>query len=295
MIARAVLVLLTLSAGVAAGEPPPPYSLPWQLRPVAAGNVVRSDTSTAFYGTAGARGTTVSSMLLASWKLTPELAPLVRLAAVANDAPAVDGGPPGGAALVNPLLGLTWARASGRLRWAPFAAVTLPLGQGGGDSPDPGAAEAAARGIPARSAMDNAMFATNYLAGIGGVGAALVDRGFTAQAEVTVLQLVRVRGPEEQDARRTNLTAGLHLGWFAAPWLSVGGELRYQRWLTDAAPARANPDARDTVTVAAGPRLHLKLAGGRWLRPGLSYTRAIDAPLSTARYQMLQIDLPFAF
>src|SRR5882724_3988211 len=28
---------------------PPPYSLPWQLRPAVVGNVVRSDTSFAFY------------------------------------------------------------------------------------------------------------------------------------------------------------------------------------------------------------------------------------------------------
>src|SRR5688572_21849110 len=29
--------------------PPPPYSLPWQLRPVAAANVLRSDTAVALY------------------------------------------------------------------------------------------------------------------------------------------------------------------------------------------------------------------------------------------------------
>ena len=34
----------------APAPPPPPYSLPWQLRPVAAANVVRSDTAVAFYG-----------------------------------------------------------------------------------------------------------------------------------------------------------------------------------------------------------------------------------------------------
>ncbi|HTM19332.1 MAG TPA: hypothetical protein VL172_02455 [Kofleriaceae bacterium] len=299
MIARVALacLLLPLLAAPARAEPPPPppYSIPWQLRPVAAANLLRCDTSTALYDSGDARGATVSSMLTAAYRLTPVLAPLLRLAVVYNDAPAVDGGPPDGAALVNPLLGVTLAGRRGALRWAASGAVTLPIGQGGGDDPDAGAAEATARGVPARSAMDNAMFATNYAAVIAGGGAAWVDRGVTAQAEVTLLQLQRVRGPDTLDERRTNLTAGVHLGWFAAPWLSLGGELRYQRWLSDAAPVRMNPDARETFTAAAGPRAHIRLRGGRWLRPGISYARALDAPFASSHYQMIQLDLPFAF
>src|SRR6185369_3789347 len=68
--------------------PAPPYSLPWQLRPVAAATAIRSDTSVAFYeNAAGQSGTTVATMLLASYKVTPSLAPLVRLGFVQNDAP----------------------------------------------------------------------------------------------------------------------------------------------------------------------------------------------------------------
>jgi hypothetical protein len=288
-----ICVLLALPAPAHGGDPP--YSLPWQLRPVGVGNVVRSDTSTAFYDSGDQRGATVSSMLLGTWRLTPHLAPLARLAVVHNQAPAVAGGPPDGTAVVNPLFGITYAARRDRLRWAAFGAFTLPVGQGGGDSPDAGVAEAAARGVPARSAMDNAMFATNHAAAIAGAGAAWVDRGFTVQAEVTLLQLQRVRGPDAIDARRTNATAGLHAGWFATPWLSLGGELRYQRWLSDAAPVRMNPDARETITVAAGPRAHIALGPGRWLRPGLSYARAVDAPFSSSHYQMIQVDVPFAF
>lgn len=50
---------------------PPPYSLPWQLRPAVAGNVVRSDTALALYEdpTTGQSGSTVASMLLASYKV----------------------------------------------------------------------------------------------------------------------------------------------------------------------------------------------------------------------------------
>ena len=67
--------------------PPPPYSLPWQLRPAAALNVVRSDSTVAFYdGAAGTSGSTVATMLLGSYKVSPNLAPLVRLGWVQNSA-----------------------------------------------------------------------------------------------------------------------------------------------------------------------------------------------------------------
>jgi hypothetical protein len=306
--ARLVAMVLGVVAGLAGapaahaddyGAPkpaPPPYSLPWQLRPLNVATVVRSDTSVAFYDTTtGESGTTTASMLLGSYKLTPELAPLFRLGYVYNDAPAIDGGPPSGAALVNPLVGLTYATQAFGLRFAGFAGGTIPVGQGGGDTTDMGAVEAAARGIPARSCMDNAMFATNYATIIGGVGAGWVGHGFTAQLELTTLQLFRVRGADTQDERRTNFTAGVHGGYFIVPWLSLGTELRYQRWLSDAAPVRNNPDARETVTFAVGPRLHFKLSGKRWLRPGLSYSRMLDAPFSSSDYQMVQLDIPFVF
>ena len=51
----------------------------------------------------------------------------------------------------------------------------------------------------------------------------------------------------------------------------------------------------ETVTVAAGPRLHFKLSATQWLRPGISYSRALDAPFADSDYQMVQIDVPFAF
>ena len=86
------------------------------------------------------------------------------------------------------------------------------------------------------------MFAVNYMTGIAGVGFAYVDHKFTAQVEATVLQLFRVRGDHaaaRTDSTRTNATAGLHLGYFIIPQLSLGGELRYQRWLST--PPAATP------------------------------------------------------
>ena len=173
--------------------PPPPYSLPWQLRPVAAANVIRSDTAFAFYDNGmGASGSTVASMLLASYKLTPTLAPLVRLGVVAEQR------------------ARRWARTAlvrqpdrrrSRTRSGSTASAgrrslgaTIPIGSGGGNMPDAGAATANAAGIRARSAMDNAMFAVNYFTAIAGGGVAYVDHKLTVQLEATLLQLFRVRG-----------------------------------------------------------------------------------------------------
>jgi hypothetical protein len=205
------------------------------------------------------------------------------------------GGGASGTAVSNPLLGANYVRplANG-WRLTLFGAATLPIGSGGGDAPDPRAAAAIARAVPARSAMDNALFAVNYFTVIGGAGAARVTPGLTLQAEATVLQLFRVRGPDSQDVRRTNLTVGLHAGRFLSRRVSVGAELRMQRWLTDAAPVRQNLDARETITAAVGPRLHFRL-GKRWLRPGVSYTRALDDPLRDQGYGIFQLDVPLAF
>ena len=275
--------------------PPPPYSLPWQLRPVAAVNVVRSDTTVAFYeNAAGNSGSAVATM-----QLTPSLAPMIRLGLVQNSPPDAPTGmttPTSGQSFINPIVGATYAKPVGPVRLAGFLGVTIPIGMGGGNTPDAGANTANTTGIAARSGMDNAMFAVNYFTVIGGIGAAYVAHGFTAQIEATILQLTRVRGEVvAKDSSRTNGTAGIHLGYFVIPQLSIGGELRYQRWLyTPTTKVTDNATTRDTVTMAIGPRAHFKL-GKNWFRPGISYARGLDKPLTTASYNMVQVDLPFAF
>jgi hypothetical protein len=291
--AATVTVAVTAPAvALPPAPPPPPYSLPWQLRPATVATVVRSDSTVAFYdGANGTSGSTVATMLLGSYKVSPNFAPLVRLGFVQNTAP---GMAPDGQSFVNPLVGATYARPAGPIRLAATLAVTVPVGQGGAGTPaNSGSAGANAAGIAARSGMDNAMFAVNYFTFVGGIDAAYIAHGFTAQLEATVLQLTRVR-TSTGDSSRTNGTAGLHLGYFLIPQLSLGGEVRYQRWLTDAAPVKANPVNRDTVTMAIGPRAHFKM-GKTWFRPGISYSRGLDKPLTTSSYNMVQVDLPFAF
>ncbi len=282
------------AAATAPAVPPPPYSLPWLLRPVASVNVVRLDSVLANYEgtTTGAGGQTFVESLVLSYRIQPQLALVGRVSWVDNSPPS---GAPGGG-FSNGLAGVSWVRPLSRgYRLALFGASTIPFGAGGGDSPDAGDLGAMTRAIPARSAMDNALFAVNYWTVIGGVGFARVTGGLTTQAEVTVLQLTRVRGPESQDASRTNFTAGLHLGHFLSPRMSVGAELRLQRWLSDAAPVRANPEARETVTAAIGPRFHFKIGKRHWTRPGLSYSRALDQPLRAQGYDIFQLDVPISF
>jgi hypothetical protein len=280
----------------AAPAPAPPYSLPWLLRPAVPGSVVRLDQTMALYenATTAAAGTSALTGLIATYKLTPRIVPLFRITFVHNDAPA-PGPPPSGSGFSNPVLGANYLQPlGGGWRWSAFLATTIPVGSGGGDDPDAGAPEAMSAAIPARSAMDDALFAVNYWTVIGGLGIARVTPALTLQAEVTVLQLTRARGPETQDKSRTNLTAGVHAGHFFSPKVSVGGEVRMQRWMTNAAPVRNDPAAREQLTFGVGPRLHFQL-GKRTLRPGLSYTRAFDATMSPKGYDILQLDVPIAF
>ena len=96
-----------------------------------------------------------------------------------------------------------------------------------------GAAKTNPASMVARPA-DAAMFAVNYTTAIAGADFAYVNHGFTAQGEATLLQFVRVRGDDGAGANapfRTNSAVGLHLGYFIGSHFSLGGDLRYQRWL----------------------------------------------------------------
>ncbi len=295
---------------------PSPYSLPWQLRPALAGNAARLDTSYAMFDVkspAGdASGNTLASMLLFSYKVTDSLAPLVRLGYVTTQVDESERV----SAFINPVLGATYGMPLGdHLKLGLFLGVALPLGQGGGDRGDASSDKskqyaAAGSGIYARAAMDNAMFAVNYLTFFPGVGLAYVADGLTVQGEVTVLSLNRARGGDavEADTIRWNLTSGVHVGYFVLDVLSLGAEFRYQRWLStpkfveadESAPAESQRGLRDQATLAVGPRFHLALAPGVWLRPGIAYSRGLDKPMSGANvgptnYNILQFDVPLTF
>jgi hypothetical protein len=282
--------------------------LPWQLRPVVPANVIRSDTAIAFYkpATADKGGTTVATTLLGSYKITDSFAPLIRLGLVSNSPPAPAApaaAPPSGLAFMNPAIGGLYGLKFDDFRLGLFLGFTIPVGGGGGNKlpTDKTRAAMIPAGVNARSAMDNAMFAMNYFTIFPGVGFAYVKSGFTAQAEVTLLQLTRVKGElADPDKSRTNMTMGLHAGYFFIPQLSAGVELRHQRWVSTPAPVKTAAAAgdkapRDTSTVAIGPRGHFQLGEKMWLRPGVSVALPLDAPMTRADYVIAQIDVPFVF
>jgi hypothetical protein len=275
--------------------PPAPYAPPWQLRPTAAASVFRSDTAFAFYNDAMGDGATVVSSLLASYKVGPSLAPFARVA-VHHDTPTAGDGETG---LSNPLAGVTWApKLPKPFRLGVIAAVTVPIGTGGGNSPNVGRAAANKAAVVARSSMDNAMFAVNDLSLIAGASIAYVEHGLTLQAEATVFELIRVRGSDVQpDKAKTNFTSGIYAGYFLAKQLSIGGELRYQRYLST--PKFIENDMtgtlRDSLSAAAGVRGHFKLDATQWLRPGIAYARGLDDPMTGKSYQVVQLDVLFTY
>jgi hypothetical protein len=293
--AEGVIGASTTPAPNATPEIVPPYSLPWQLRPVTAGNVVRVDSAVAAFNDAnGNLDVAVTTTLAASYQLTRDWAPMLRLGFVGNDAP---GAALDGSSLVNPIVGATYTRRMGSFGLALHGATTLPVGTGGGNAPNVGAAKTNAASVVARPA-DEAMFAVNYVTAIVGAGFAYVNHGLTAQAEATLQQAVRVRGAESAggaDAFRTTAAVGLHLGGFIGSHFSLGADLRYQRWLVSA------PDASsDVVTVAVGPRVNARLGKQVWLRPGLAFVRAVDrrgldAPLITGQTTAVLLDVPVTF
>ncbi|HEY0708931.1 MAG TPA: hypothetical protein VGG33_19130 [Polyangia bacterium] len=285
-----------------------PQSLPWQLRPMIAGNVVSVATAAAvFNDTQGNLDIAVPTVFAAIYQLTSHWTPTIKLGVVRNNAP---GAALDGTTLANPVLGATYTRALGASRIAVFGATTIPIGTGGGDSPNLRAAETNAAATAARPA-DSAMFAVDYLAGIVGVDVAYLGCDFTAQAEMTLLHFVRARGGDSggaTDAFRTQATLGVHVSYFFGTHFSLSSDLHHRRWLSSPTTANATPGPHitfagaglNTTSAAVGPRFHFQLGQRGWVRPGLSFVRGFDArgfgaPLITAQATAVQLDIPVTF
>lgn len=135
---------------------------------------------------------------------------------------------------------------------------------------------------------------------------AFIGHRLTVQAEVTLFQLFRARNEAANpDTYKINFTTGLHVGYFVANWLSLGAELRYQRWLSDPKSVVAdegNADKgllvqglRHNLSVGIGPRFHIKLPGGKWIRPALVYEPGLAGLMATRKYHVVQVDIPILF
>ena len=317
---------------------PAPYSLPFGLRPIVPVSVLRLDTVFAFYQQNiaaagqperyenGLTGAFLPPIGYRSWM------GIFRFGVVGNRPPRITGDEAGadncedqttvdpttmqpkttltkcGVASTNMLLGGFYShKFADSFRFSLFAATTIPVGSGVSATSEPGASGAEApAGLLSRSAMDNVMFAVNDWALLEGLDLAYIGHKLTVQAEVTFFELFRVRNEAANvDVYKVNFTAGLHVGYFLANFLSFGAEVRYQRWLSDPKSVvadEANADKglpvqglRQNLSLAVGPRFHIKLPGGRWLRPALAYEPGLAGLLATRKYHTLQVDIPILF
>jgi hypothetical protein len=295
------LLIGVLAAGEAKaqGAPaaPAPYSIPFQLRPAAAVTAFRIDSSIATFDTAAGGGRVYATFISGAYKLTPELGVFARAGWVRNNPPGAAEGAIG-SVISNPALGGVYVLKLDDLRIAAALITLLPFGSGGGDMPDRALKAARASIANARAGMDNAFFGANDLSIAPGIDIAYVTGGLTVQLEATFINSFRVRGAMDQpDEYKLNFTSGLHAGWFAAPWISFAGELRYQRFLKAPKAIEDAPD-RDakigTLSAGVGPRFHFQVSDV-WIRPAIVYTFGIDDPMAAADYDIVQLDVPIIF
>ncbi len=198
---------------------------------------------------------------------------------------------------MNPSAGVLVGVPVGRdFRFALATGFGLPLATGGGNNADPNNIALQREGALARSAMDNTSFAVNDVGFPTGVSFAFVKAGFTAQADVTIIPSVRIKGASSQpDAYKCNTTYGIFFGYFVVPELSIGAELRYQWYLAPPLSVEKAPGTRHNLTAGGGPRFHLDVGDGVWVRPGISYARGIRGPVDDQSFQMIQLDVPVSF
>jgi hypothetical protein len=282
--------------------------LPWQLRPLTTSNSVRGETAAAVFNDAhGNVNIASTNALSASYQLDDHWAPTLRLGFLGNNAA---GAARDGTTFANPVLGVTYTRTIHDRKLALFASTTIPIGTGGGNDADVIAARANNASMTVRPA-DDMMFAVNYLTESVGGDISIVKHGFTAQAEATLQQSIRVRGAESADgtdAARTRAAFGAHVGTYIGSHVSLGGDVLYQRWLTrptklDAmtgARVRIADDDMSALTLSLGVRAHFHI-GHASVHPGLSFTRGLDATGPTAgamisnRTTAFALDVPVLF
>lgn len=288
MLKRAAFCCLLLAApAYAQTSAPAPYSAPFQLRSAVAGNVIKSDTALAFSD----GGTAIGSYLMGGIKILPDTALIFRVGLAALSPVAGNASP----AVMNPQLGVLWSpKVAEDFRISPFVSVTIPVGMGGGDTPDAAVNASLASVRQARFSLDSAISLPNHLWVTAGLSAAWIRYGLTLQLEATVVQGVQVRGPDAVDDAVTNSISGAFVGYSIIPALNVGAELRYQRFLSTPASVEKNAELRDQLSFAVGARAHLHL-DPLTIRPGVSFGHAIGGVVSEVNTNAVLFDLAVAF
>jgi len=277
-------------------KPRPPYSVPWQLRLAVPATVIRPDVSLSIREDMnGNQGYTTVTTLLGAVQVAPPVAVFARVGVLQDSPPAGEAA----ASFLNPIVGAMYSlKPLPELPIAFSLGLSIPVGMGGGNGPDPSVAAATRAGFLARASMDNGLFAVNDLAIAPAVDIAYVAHGVTLQAEALLAQLIRVRGEQvNPDSARTSATFAFHAGYSFVPEVSIGAEIRHQRWVSTPALIAADTTGtlRDTTSFAVGPRFNLNLGKAAVMRPGLVYMRGRDRPMTAQNYQIVMLDLLVRF
>ncbi len=270
-----------------------PYTPPFQLRGVIPKPGVRLDTVLGLYQTNDRHEQITVILLSGQLRVTEGIALQVRWGIDSNQT----GNDTSRTGIVNPTLGALVGLPLGHdFRFAASMAVGAPLATGGGDWPDANRVALQREGALARSAMDNVSFSVNDVGFPTGSSLAFVKAGVTAQVDATIIPSVRVKAAATQpDTHKVNSTYGFFLGYLFVRELSIGAELRYQRYLTTPAAVAKDEAARDNLTIALGPRFVLELTESVSLRPAVTYGHGLRGPISQQSFQIVQLDLPVSF
>jgi hypothetical protein len=271
----------------------PPYSSPWMLRSLLAGNAVRLDNSAAFYNDKGNSGISNVTLISAGYRPWRNLQLSFKTGFVGNQPSAGVGG----FAFLNGVVGAHYATKLPR-GWyiTPGFSLALPWGMGAGDNPNAAVSAAIKSGGLNRQVLEGAIFGVNFLTLNPGVTLGWVGYGLTVQADAQLFESFRVRASDatDPDRQKTNFWGGVHIGYFFVRQLSIGAELHYQRYLTDVSAVKKDPAARDALSVTAGLRGHFTRASDI-IRPGISYSRGIIGQEVAAQYNVVQVELVVAF
>lgn len=278
---------------VAPAPEPERYVGGFLMRGVKPGNGARFDMTNAPFTKDGDAGLVTTMMLSGSYKVTDGFGVSVKLGL---DRVGL-GGVETKVGFLNPSLGAMYGWKLGRsFRLATSLSLSIPVGSGGGNAGDPELVAAHKLAALARCAQENAMFGVNDMTTGFGVDFAYIAGGLTAQVGVGLSTGFRVRGDQVQsDTFKVNSTYGLGLGYFLVPQLSLGAELRYQRYVSTPSSVEKDPTARHNLAAAGGLRGHIPFGKGIFMRPGISYGHGIVGPVAASGYHLVQLDVPVAF
>jgi hypothetical protein len=270
------------------------YVLPFQLRSASPKTGIRIDTLVAPYRYAGMSALETVVFFSGQLRVHPHFFLQARWGFDDNR---VGKGDRNRTGFVNPSLGVTLAFPIGPVvRFAASSSVGLPLATGGGDGADADGLFLQRQGALARSAMENNSFAVNDLGFPTGLSLAIVQRGFTAQVDGTIIASGRVKGTgAEGDQAKVNSTFGLFLGYLVIPEISVGLELRYQYYLLPPALVDQDPSARDNLTAGAGGRIEIELSDTTHVKPGICLSTGLVGYVEQQSFHMVQFDVPISF